>query len=64
MKLITPGLMYWCLPPVLAISDAAIAYALDLANGDIEDEREIIDVEYEDITDIKEEVPGEEAFVR
>ncbi|WP_304488483.1 hypothetical protein [Duncaniella muris] len=63
MKLITPGLMYWCLPLVLAISDAAIAYALDLANGDIEDEREIIDVEYEDITDIKKEVPGEEAFV-
>ncbi len=63
MKLITPGLMYWCLPLVLAISDAAIAYALDLANGDIEDDREIIDVEYEDITDIKKEVPGEEAFV-
>jgi len=63
MKLITTGLMYWCLPLVLAISDAAIAYALDLANGDIEDEREIIDVEYEDITDIKKEVPGEEAFV-
>lgn len=63
MKLITPGLMYWCHPLVLAISDAAIAYALDLANGDIEDEREIIDVEYEDITDIKKEVPGEEAFV-
>lgn len=55
--------MYWCLPLVLAISDAAIAYALDLANGDIEDDREIIDVEYEDITDIKKEVPGEEAFV-
>lgn len=54
MKLITPGLMYWCLPPVLAISDAAIAYALDLANGDIEDEREIIDVEYEEISSTNE----------
>lgn len=50
MKRITPGLMYWCLPPVLAISDVAITYALDLANGDIEDEREIIDVEYEEVS--------------
>lgn len=49
MKLITPGLMYWCFPPC-GISDAALAYALDLANGDIEDEREIIDVEYEEIS--------------
>ncbi|WP_303022975.1 hypothetical protein [Duncaniella muris] len=54
MKLIPPGLMYWCLPPVLAISDAAIAYALDLANGDFEDEREIIDVEFEEISSTNE----------
>ena len=50
MKLITHGLMYWSLPPVLAISDAAIDYAIDLANDDIKDEREIIDVEYEEIS--------------
>lgn len=49
MSNLTQGSMYWCLHPVLAISDAAIAYAIDLANGDIEDEREIIDVEYEEI---------------
>lgn len=49
MSILTQSSMYWSLPPVLAISDAAIAYALDLANGDIEDEREIIDVEYEEI---------------
>lgn len=42
--------MYWCLPPVLVISDAFIAYALDLANGDIEDEREIVDVEFEELS--------------
>lgn len=32
------------------LSDAALAYAIDFANGDIEDEREIIDVEYEEIS--------------
>lgn len=40
---------YWYLPPIF-LSDAALAYAIDLANGDIEDEREIIDVEYEEIS--------------
>lgn len=39
----------WHLPPIF-LSDAALAYAIDLANGDIEDEREIIDVEYEEIS--------------
>ena len=39
----------WTLPPIF-LSDAALAYAIDLANGDIEDEREIIDVEYEEIS--------------
>ena len=50
MSTMTQSSMYWSLHPVLVISDAAIAYALDLANGDIEDEREIIDVEYEEIS--------------
>lgn len=49
MKLIPSYPMYWCLPPCY-LSDAALAYALDLANGDIEDEREVIDVEYEEIS--------------
>lgn len=49
MSILTQSSMYWCLPPELAISDAAIAYALDLANDDIEDKSEIIDVEYEEI---------------
>ena len=40
---------YWNLPPIF-LSDAALAYAIDLANGDIEDEREIIDVENEEIS--------------
>lgn len=39
---------YWSLPPTF-LSDAALAYAIDLANGDIEDKQEIIDVEYEEI---------------
>lgn len=63
MELITPRLMYWCFPPC-GLSDEALAYALDLANGDIEDERvigvdallgrEIIDVEYEEISSTNE----------
>lgn len=36
------------------LCDAAIAYALDLANGDIEDEHEVIDVEYEEISSTNE----------
>lgn len=40
---------YWYLPTIF-LSDAALAYAIDLANGDIEDEREIIDVENEEIS--------------
>lgn len=35
--------------PSFGPSNAAIAYALDLANGDIEDERKIIDVECDEI---------------
>lgn len=41
----------WFLPPIF-LSDAALPYAIDLANGDIEDEREIIDVEYEEISSL------------
>ncbi len=45
--------------PHFGLSDAAIAYAIDLANGDVDDERviddvalldrEIVDVEFEEI---------------
>lgn len=50
MSNLTTSSMYWCLPPVLCLSEAAIAYALDLANGDLEDEREIEDVEFEEVS--------------
>lgn len=40
--------MYWCLPPEIRISeDAIVSAAIDLS---AEDEREIIDVEYEEIS--------------
>lgn len=38
------------LPPHLFLADAALAYAIDLANGDADEGREVIDVEYEDIS--------------
>lgn len=37
-------------PPHLALADAALAYAIDLANGDVDEQREVIDVEYEDLS--------------
>ncbi|WP_289763749.1 hypothetical protein [uncultured Duncaniella sp.] len=46
MSILTNGSMYWSFP----VTYAAISCTLDLVNGDIEDEREIIDVEYEEIS--------------
>lgn len=36
--------------PHLVLADAALAFAIDLVNGDVDEDREVIDVEYEDIS--------------
>lgn len=38
------------LPPHFFLADAALAFAIDLVNGDVDEDREVIDVEYEDIS--------------
>lgn len=37
-------------PPYPSLDDAVLAYAIDLANGDVDEQREVIDVEYEDLS--------------
>ena len=49
MNTLQPSPLYWVLPSALFLSDAALAYAIDLANGDVDDGKEIIDVEFEEI---------------
>lgn len=49
MNTLQPSPLYWALPSALFLSDAALAYAIDPANGDVDDGKEIIDVEFEEI---------------
>lgn len=49
MSIVTPDLMYWNLPPWLVLANVTTLFALDLVNDNVE-EREIVDVEYEEIS--------------
>lgn len=42
-------MIYYIHPFAFGLSDAAIAYAIDLANGEFDEEREIVDAEYEEV---------------